>query len=98
MSLRDGLGRALRAARRTSGVPQEGLDVTSRTYLSQLERGRQSPTLDKLEAIAGGMGVHPLSLLIYAYSCNQSESQIAEIQARVEDELARLRLYDSSNA
>jgi transcriptional regulator with XRE-family HTH domain len=98
MSLRIGLGRALRAARRTSGVPQEGLDVTSRTYLSQLERGRQSPTLDKLEAIAGGMGVHPLSLLIYAYSCDRSDLEIAEMQARIKEELIQLRMYDSSNA
>jgi transcriptional regulator with XRE-family HTH domain len=98
MSLRTGLGRALRAARKTSGVPQEGLDVTSRTYLSQLERGRQSPTLDKLEAIAGGMGVHPLSLLIYAYSCDRSDLEIAEMQSRIEEELAQLRMYDSWNA
>lgn len=98
MSLRTGLGRALRAARKTSGVPQEGLDVTSRTYLSQLERGRQSPTLDKLEAIAGGMGVHPLSLLIYAYSCDRSDLEIAQMQSRIEGELAQLRMYDSWNA
>uniref|UniRef100_E1TI45 Helix-turn-helix domain protein n=1 Tax=Burkholderia sp. (strain CCGE1003) TaxID=640512 RepID=E1TI45_BURSG len=98
MSLRTGLGRALRAARKTSGVPQEGLDVTSRTYLSQLERGRQSPTLDKLEAIAGGMGVHPLSLLIYAYSCDRSDLEIAEMQSRIEEELDQLRMYDSWNA
>jgi transcriptional regulator with XRE-family HTH domain len=98
MSLRDGLARALKAARRISGVAQEGLDVTSRTYLSQLERGRQTPTLDKLDAIAGAMGVHPLSLLIYAYSCDRTDLQIGDIQARIKEELTQIRAYDSGRA
>ncbi|WP_089162548.1 helix-turn-helix domain-containing protein [Caballeronia sordidicola] len=95
MSLRNGLARALKAARRVSGVAQERLDVTSRTYLSQLERGRQTPTLDKLDAIAGAIGVHPLSLLIYAYSCDRTDLQIVDIQARIKGELAQIRAYDS---
>ncbi|CAE6756142.1 hypothetical protein R69776_04660 [Paraburkholderia nemoris] len=63
--------------------------------MSQLERGRQTPTLEKLDAIATAIGIHPLSLVIYAYSCGQTDSETAEVQKRVGDELARLRMYDS---
>ena len=72
MSLRHGLARALRAARKMRRVSQESLTVTSRTYLSTLERGLQSPTLDKLDEIAGDIGVHPLTLLFYAYTADQT--------------------------
>jgi len=76
-------------------MPQESLSATSRTYLSQLERGRQTPTLDKLDAISEAIGVHPLSLLIYAYTCERSAEEIDRIQERVRTELAALERYDS---
>ncbi|OXC76249.1 hypothetical protein BSU04_22915 [Caballeronia sordidicola] len=51
--------------------------------------------MDKLDAIAGAIGVHPLSLLIYAYSCDRTDLQIVDIQARIKGELAQIRAYDS---
>ncbi len=52
------------------GSNQEGTDspwphagglslVSSRTYLSTLERGGKSPTIEKLDAIAKRMDIHP---------------------------------------
>jgi transcriptional regulator with XRE-family HTH domain len=72
------------------------MTATSRTYLSALERGRQSPTLDKLEGIAHDIGVHPLTLLIYAYSAELSEQEVAAAKARVQRELEELVRYDLS--
>jgi transcriptional regulator with XRE-family HTH domain len=68
MSIRAGVAQALRAARKLRRLSQERLDaVTSRTYISALERGLKSPTLDKLEQIAGELDIHPVSLLAYSY-------------------------------
>ncbi|MGF6634890.1 transcriptional regulator with XRE-family HTH domain [Paraburkholderia sp. MM6662-R1] len=70
------------------------MTATSRTYLSALERGRQSPTLDKLEGIADDIGVHPLTLLIYAYTAGASETEIEETKSRVQSELDDFVRYD----
>lgn len=72
------------------------MSATSRTYLSALERARQSPTLDKLEDIADDIGVHPLTLLIYAYTAGLSEQQIAAEKLRIQHELEEITRYDFS--
>lgn len=41
--------------------------VSSRTYLSSLERGLKSPTIEKVEQLASVLKIHPLSLLLLAY-------------------------------
>lgn len=71
------------------GVTQEDFSVvSSRTYVGTLERGRYSPTLEKLDDLASVMEVHPVTLLVgcYALKNNQSADDImsavrAEIQA-----------------
>ncbi|WP_429281522.1 helix-turn-helix domain-containing protein [Paraburkholderia sp. GAS41] len=93
-SLRAGLGRALRAARRYKNVSQESMGATSRTYLSALERGLQSPTLDKLESIANDIGIHPLTLFIYAYTAGSTDVEIQRIQSRIQREIEEIVRYD----
>lgn len=62
------LPEALRHIRKARGLSQEAFsDVSSRTYLSSLERGLKSPTLNKLEELCDVLGVHPLTLLTLAY-------------------------------
>lgn len=70
------------------------MTATSRTYLSALERGLQSPTLDKLEGIANDIGVHPLTLCIYACTAGASDTEIQEIKTQVQRELEELARYD----
>jgi transcriptional regulator with XRE-family HTH domain len=61
-------GAGLQKARKSRQLTQEDFSVvSSRTYLSSLERGIKAPTITKLEEIATVIGVHPLSLLAYAY-------------------------------
>ncbi len=61
-------GMGLQKARRSRELTQEDFSVvSSRTYLSSLERGIKSPTITKLDEIASVIGVHPLSLIAYAY-------------------------------
>ncbi|ACC73922.1 transcriptional regulator, XRE family [Paraburkholderia phymatum STM815] len=78
-------------------VSQESLTVSSRTYLSALERGLQAPTLEKLDEIAGGIGVHPLTLLIYAYTVDQTPNEKLEMKERVLAEMAELERYDAAS-
>lgn len=67
MPLRDGLASAIKIVRKSRRLTQEDFGlVSSRTYLSSLERGLKSPTVDKLEDIAGVMSVHPASLILLA--------------------------------
>lgn len=69
MNLRQSLATAIRMARKNKGLTQEDFGVvSSRTYLSSLERGLKSPTVDKLEEIAGVLDVHPATILLMAYA------------------------------
>jgi len=97
MSLRLGLARGLRAARRMRGISQDGLNISSRTYLSALERGKQTPTLDKLDEIARAIGVHPLSVLYYAYAVDLTQQELHELGRVVRSEIAGLEMYDTGN-
>jgi transcriptional regulator with XRE-family HTH domain len=68
MTLKLDIGRALKKSRVAKGMTQEDFsEVSSRTYMSTLERGLKSPTLDKLEALAEALQMHPISLLALAY-------------------------------
>jgi transcriptional regulator with XRE-family HTH domain len=61
-------GRALQRLREVADVTQEDFGlVSSRTYISTVERGLKSPTLGKIEQLAEVLAVHPLTLLTVAY-------------------------------
>lgn len=67
MNLRQALAIALKRVRKHRHLTQEDFSlVSSRTYLSTLERGLKSPTLDKLQEIAEVMKAHPASLILLA--------------------------------
>lgn len=90
MELQQAFGQALRRQRKAKGLSQEAFTaVSSRTYLSELERGLKNPTLDKIDMLAATIGVHPLTLLAECYSLkddvdlNEILSIIAREQADV---------------
>ena len=69
MALLKRFGIGLQKARKSRKLTQEDFSVvSSRTYLSSLERGIKAPTITKIEEIASVIGVHPLSLVAYAYA------------------------------
>ncbi len=71
MSINVRFGRALQHVRLRRGVTQEDFSVvSSRTYVSTLERGLKSPTLEKVEALAKRLDIHPLTLIALAYAGN----------------------------
>ena len=68
MALLRRFGIGLQRARKSRDLTQEDFSVvSSRTYLSSLERGIKAPTITKVDEIATVIGVHPLSLIAYAY-------------------------------
>lgn len=84
------LSEALKTIRKARGLSQEAFsDVSSRTYMSSLERDLKSPTLNKLAELCEVMGVHPLTLLTLAYA-GDSTRKADELLAQVRQELAIL--------
>jgi transcriptional regulator with XRE-family HTH domain len=63
--------------------PQPGSlsDVSSRTYMSSLERGLKSPTLSKVAELCEVMDVHPLTLLTLAYGGDSKGGQAHRARA-----------------
>lgn len=61
-------------------------DVSSRTYMSSLERDRKNPTMHKLTELCEVMEVHPLTLLTLAYAGDNSR-KAEQLLAQVRQEL-----------
>ncbi len=84
------LAKALKAVRKARGLSQEAFsDVSSRTYMSTLERDLKSPTLSKLVELCEVMDVHPITLLTLAYT-GDSTRKADELLAQVQQELDML--------
>jgi transcriptional regulator with XRE-family HTH domain len=92
MIIRSSLARALKAIRSARGFSQEDFsDVSSRTYISTLERGLKSPTIDKVVALAEALNIHPLTLLTLTFA-NAEESSSDELFLKVAEELRSMAL------
>lgn len=79
------LAKALKTVRKARGLSQEAFsDVSSRTYMSSLERDLKNPTLNKLAELCEVMDVHPLTLLTLAYAGDTREADELLIQIRQE--------------
>ena len=87
MAAKNSLAAAIRTVRKARGLSQEAFsDVSSRTYMSTLERDLKSPTLSKLAELCEVMEIHPLTLLTLAYAVN-SPHKADELLAQVRQEL-----------
>jgi transcriptional regulator with XRE-family HTH domain len=81
VELNQAFGLGLKKLRKQRGLTQEDFSsVSSRTYLSSLERGLKGPTIEKLEQLAGVLNVHPTTLLMAAY-VSKNDLTAADVQA-----------------
>jgi transcriptional regulator with XRE-family HTH domain len=88
MELKQAFGAALKQIRKNKGLTQEDFSqISSRTYLSTLERGLKSPTLEKVEQLATVIGIHPLCLLTSCYLLQDEKLSVDELFLRVRKEL-----------
>ena len=86
--MRVAFAKALKDTRKSRGLTQEDFsDVSSRTYLSMLERGKKSPTLDKIQTIAQTIGIHCLSLMALTYLYSEEEKDLDTLLLRVRNEV-----------
>jgi transcriptional regulator with XRE-family HTH domain len=91
MNTRQGFGKSLKMIRAAKGLTQEDFStVSSRTYLSTLERGLKSPTLEKIEDLCETLEVHPLSLLVITYLNAQNSKNLDKLLKKVEAEVKAL--------
>lgn len=87
MAAKNSLAAAIRTVRKARGLSQEAFsNVSSRTYMSTLERDLKSPTIQKLADLCEVMEVHPLTLLTLAYA-GDSTREADELLAQVRQEL-----------
>lgn len=87
MELNVAFGLALKQLRKSNGKTQEDFAVvSSRTYLSTLERGKKSPTIDKVEDLSVLLGIQPLTLLTATYLL-KNDMSLTEFFSLVRDEL-----------
>lgn len=88
MKTKQAFGKSLQQLRRLRDLTQEDFSViSSRTYISQLERGQQSPTLEKVEALAKALKIHPLSLLYLTYMRAGGHRDIDALTRRIRSDL-----------
>ncbi|MFC4922756.1 helix-turn-helix domain-containing protein [Delftia deserti] len=94
MAAKHTLSEALKTIRKARGLSQEAFsDVSSRTYMSSLERDLKSPTLNKLAELCEVMEVHPLTLLTLAYAGDDAR-QAEQLLAQVRQELKAMTKKD----
>lgn len=88
MDTKTAFGLALKQVRKAKGLTQEDFgDVSSRTYLSTLERGMKSITLEKLNDLSHVLGVHPLTLLVLTYSNAENGNAIEKLLNKIKAEV-----------
>jgi transcriptional regulator with XRE-family HTH domain len=88
---RSSFSQALRHVRTARGMAQEEFDViSSRTYISALERGLKQPTLTKVDDLAEILRVHPLTLLVLSYSKKAGTTDVPALLAKVAQEVQQL--------
>ncbi|WP_259647818.1 helix-turn-helix domain-containing protein, partial [Pseudomonas amygdali] len=90
MSLKTAFAAVLKAMRSTRGLSQKHLaKFSSRTYISKLERGQSSPTLEMITALSIPLELSPLTLMAVTISAETGHS-LRSLVSRVEAELAEL--------
>lgn len=86
--MRFAFGKALKTARRARGMTQEDFSgVSSRTYLSTLERGQKSPTLDKIHLLSQSLGIHFLSLMTLTSMYKEEEKDLDALLLRIRTDI-----------
>lgn len=96
MELKEALGRALRDIRRKRSLTQEQLGG-SRAYVSDVERGVKSLSVEKLDVFAGHLELHALTLLAMGYLKQSPQISPRELLQQIEKELRVVsRTYERS--
>lgn len=92
MDIKVAFGLALKKARKFRNLTQEDFGiVSSRTYVSTVERGLKSITLEKLDEIATVVNLHPLSLVALAYLQTNNQVTLEDLINQITSELNEIK-------
>lgn len=97
MEFKKAFGKALKVVRKFRGLTLMSFsNISGRTYISEIERGLKSPTIEKIDEIGNFMEIHPITISYLAYlNANDAESY-ENISKRVEAELTRIQNFKQS--
>lgn len=88
MTIKISFGKALRRLRDSNGITQEDFsDISSRTYVSSLERGIRGPTIEKVDELAKVISLHPLTVLAATYLIEEGHNNPTVLLDKVAKEL-----------
>lgn len=91
LELKQAMGAVIKSARLKRNVAQESMGA-SQSYISALENGKWSASLDKIEQMANALGMHPASIILAGYLTADNvvdvEESIARIRAEVDEILS----------
>ena len=91
--------KALRLARHARGLAQEEFDtISSRTYISALERGIKQPTITTVDELAAVLKLHPLTLLALSYTDKNSPAEMRRLLDFVQGQTEELALARTGTA
>lgn len=94
MTLKASFASVLRALRSKRNITQRDFaDTTSRTYLSKLELGKSSITLDKLDQVSRRLELSPITLLTLTLSEDTGKPP-SELISKLQLEIADLQRED----
>ncbi|MCU7247203.1 helix-turn-helix domain-containing protein [Pseudomonas koreensis] len=93
MSLKTGFANVLKTLRISRGLTHKQMaEASSRGYMSKLEQGLSSPTVDKLTAISDTLGLSPLTLFTLTLSV-ESGQPIDSLVQRLKADVADLEAH-----
>lgn len=84
----EAIGIAIRQSRMAQRLAQEEIGA-SQSFVSDVERGKKSLTVQRLDAFAKTLGIQPATLMIHAALISQPEMTIDELFETVRGELRR---------
>ncbi|WP_090175917.1 helix-turn-helix domain-containing protein [Pseudomonas arsenicoxydans] len=89
LELKRAIGTCVKAYRLKKNIPQESLGP-SQPYISNLEAGRGSASIDKIEQMADILGIHPMSIIFAGYLTSNEDVTKEDLFDRIRKELAEI--------
>ncbi len=89
--LKRAMGASMKLYRLKKNIPQENLGP-SQPYISTLEAGRGNASIDKIEQMAGVLGVHPVSIILAGYLSSGDDVTTDQLLERIRNELLQIGL------
>lgn len=86
MNLDEAVGIALKQIRAGKGLSQEAIGA-SQTFVSDVERGKKSITMSKLEEFSLCLGIEPVTLLVKATIIQSPHSSLDDVFKKIRDQL-----------